>query len=224
MRRASTVAAFLLALLTLASLPAGASSVLTFQGLKNNEAISTFYDGGTGGFGSLGKYNFGVTFSSNALAITSYLKGGSGNFNQPPTGGGALFYSGTGTGYMNVAGGFNTGLYFLYVAGAQGTVTVWSGANGTGTVLASINLAPNGGTSAGCSGFPTLCNWTAVGLSFSGTAQSVTFTGPVNQLGFTDINIGSNRSPVPEPSSLLLFGSGVLALSVRMRKRLARKS
>lgn len=216
------VAAAVLTLFALLCLPAYANSTsLTFQGLKDGEAISNFYNGGTGGFGSMSNYNFGITFSSNALAIKSYLKGGSGGFNPTQTTSTALFFTGT-SGYMNVSGGFNNGINFLYVAGATGTVTVWSGANGTGTVLATINLAPNGGSGSGCSGYPSLCNWTAVGLSFSGTAQSVSFSGASNQLGITDITIGSSRAAVPEPSSLLLFGSGLLVLSSRLRRRLRR--
>jgi hypothetical protein len=214
------IAAAVIALFALFSVPAHANSTyLTFQGLKDGESISNFYNGGTGGSGSMSNYNFGITFSSNALAIKSYLKGGSGGFNPTQTTNTALFFTGT-SGYMNVSGGFNNGINFLYVAGATGTVTVWSGANGTGSVLATINLAPNGGSSSGCSGYPSLCNWTAVGLSFSGTAQSVTFSGTSNQLGITDITVGSSRAAVPEPSSLLLFGSGLLLLSTRMRKRL----
>jgi hypothetical protein len=209
-------------LLTFASLPAHANSAfLTFQGLKDGETISNFYNGGTGSFGSMSNVDYGITFSSNALAIKSYIKGGSGNFNQTPTGGAALFFNGS-TGYMNVSGGFANGVNFFYVAGAAGTVTVWSGANGTGTVLATINLAVNGGSLSGCPGFPTLCNWTSVGLSFTGTGNSITFSGTANQLGFTDINIGSSRTAVPEPSSLMLFGSGLVLLSSRLRARFRR--
>lgn len=216
------VAAALITLFALLSLPAHANSTyLTFQGLKDGESISNFYNGGTGSFGSMSNYNFGITFSSNALAIKSYLKGGSGGFNPTQTTSTALFFTGT-SGYMNVTGGFNSGINFLYVAGATGTVTVWSGSNGTGTVLAMINLAPNGGSASGCSGYPSLCNWTAVGLTFSGSAQSVTFSGSANQLGITDITVGSSRAAVPEPSSLLLLGSGLLLISTRMRKRFRR--
>jgi hypothetical protein len=214
----------LMLLLAFTTAPAYANSIfLTFQGLKDGESVSGFYNGGAGGFGSMSNYNFGITFSSNALSIKSYLKGGSGGFNPTQTANNALFFTGT-TGYMNVTSGFSSGLNFFYVAGAGGTVSVWSGANGTGTELATINLSPNGGTASGCSGYPSLCNWTAVGLNFSGTAQSITFSGPANQLGFTDITVGSSRAAVPEPSSLLLFGSGVILISSRLRKRIRASS
>ena len=45
---------------------------------------------------------------------------------------------------MNVAGGFTTGFSFFYAdqVGFTGNVTVYSGANGTGSVLASLSLPP----------------------------------------------------------------------------------
>jgi hypothetical protein len=217
---------FVVFMLATASLAAHASStiLLNFAGLKDLEPVSNFYNGGSGGFGSMSPNNFGITFSSNALAIKSYLKGGSGGFVLPPTGTPALFFNSGTSGYLNVASGFSTGINFFYAAGAQGTVTVWSGANGTGSVLATITLGVNSGITNGCSGFPSYCNWTAVGLTFSGTGKSVTFSGPANQIGVTDITLGSSRTGVPEPSSLLLFGTGLVIFSSSQVRRLFRRA
>src|SRR5690242_4774654 len=79
-----------------------ADELLTFSGLKDLEPISNFYNGGTGGFGSSGGQNFGITFSSDALAIKSYLQGGAGGFALPPTQTPALFFTGA-MGVMTVA-------------------------------------------------------------------------------------------------------------------------
>jgi hypothetical protein len=200
------------------SVPARADSFfLNFQYLKNLEPVANFYNGGTGGFGSsagAGK-NFGVTFSSNALGLRSYLNGGSGNFAATPLGTPALFFNSGTTGYMNVANGFTTGVNFFYASLAPATITIWSGANGTGTILATIALGVNGGAAAGCTGANLYCNWTDVSLAFSGSANSITFNGPANYLGLTDITIGSTRTAIPEPGTLLLLGSGLVTLSSR---------
>jgi len=205
-------------LLTVVSMPAHADSFfLNFQYLKNLEPIANFYNGGTGGFGSYagaGK-NYGVTFSSNALGLRSYLNGGGGNFASTPLGTPAVFFNSGSTGSMTVANGFTTGVNFFYASLAPATITIWSGANGTGTILASVTLGVNGGAAAGCTGATLYCNWTDVSVAFSGTANSITFTGPANYLGITDVTIGSSRTAIPEPGTFLLLGSGVITISLR---------
>jgi hypothetical protein len=107
-----------LALLLCATLPAHASGILlNFGGLKDKEAVDNLYNGGTGGDGSTRGYNFGITFSSNTLALTSFLQGGSGNFSNPPLGTPAIFF-GSSSGIMNSTG-FTTGVQFYYAAGRQ---------------------------------------------------------------------------------------------------------
>jgi len=199
-----------------ATLPADASSILlNFAGLKDKEPVENFYDGGTGGFGSTKGLNFGITFSSNTLAIKSYLQSGSGNFAKTPSGTPAIFFTGTTSGVMNSSGGFTNGVSFYYAAGATATVTVWSGTNGSGSVLATITLSPNSGGSCGA----TYCNWAPVELAFVGAAQSVVFSGSANKLGISDINVGSSLTAIPEPSSFLLLGTGMAGLYGKLRYR-----
>ena len=221
-------ALFVAALFVASCVPVQASSApffLNFQYLKNLEPISNFYNGGLGGFGSNAgmNKNFGVTFSSNALGITSSLSGGGGNFAPTPLSTPAVFFTSGSSGYMNVAGGFSTGVNFFYAALAPATVTVWSGANGTGTVLASITLSVNGGSGAGCSGGTQYCNWTDVGLAFAGTAGSVTFQGPANYIGISDVTVGRTTTAIPEPTSLLLFGTGLVGFSTMKVRRALRR-
>jgi len=206
-----------LALLFCASLPAHASGILLdFSGLKDQEAVDNFYNGGTGGDGSTRGYDYGITFSSNTLAIKSFLQGGSGNFIKPPAGP-AIFF-GASNGILNSTGGFNTGIQFYYAAGATATVTVYSGTNGTGNVLATITLSPNAGGSCGGASY---CTWTSADMAFAGTAESVVFHGSSpNQFGVADINVGSTQSAIPEPSSFLLVGTGLIGLYGSARSRL----
>ena len=94
--------------------------------------------------------------------------------------GGLFFLSGSAT-EMNVAAGFTTGFSFNYVSySAAGSVSVFSGLNGTGTLLASISLSPNAGNCPGYSaGF---CPFSPVGVAFAGTAMSIEFGGVANQI------------------------------------------
>ena len=114
---------------------------------------------------------------------------------------------------MNVAGGFKTGFLFFHSATTlPGTVTVWSGLNGTGTLLATLTLPPNGSCTPG----PNFCHRTAEGVTFSGTVESVNFSGTANEIGFDNITIGSatpggGPTPTPEPATMLLLGLGLPA-------------
>jgi len=201
---------------------ANSGELMTFQGLGDLQPVGNFYNGG----GLANTPNYGVTFSSNFFGLRAIANGGAGNFAPTPTGTPAIFMNGpTGsmvTGVMNVAPGFSNGLNFFYTAGFTGnqteTVTIWSGSNGTGTVLATISLANN---NSSCT-TPAYCVWSNVQESFSGTAHSVTFSGPANEIGFADITLNSSTTAVPEPSSLYLMGLGLAGVSAgQIRKWLA---
>jgi hypothetical protein len=190
--------------------------LLNFQGLGDLQAVGNFYNGGGMPFTP----NYGVTFSSNFFGLRSVYNGGSGAFASNPTGTPAIFMNGAPgasvTGSMNVNAGFSGGIQFFYTAGFSETVTVWSGANGTGTVLATIALSPNNGS---CTGFPTYCNWSSAGLNFSGSAKSVTFTGTADGIGLSDITLGSSSTAVPEPSTFYLLGTGLAGVSLSRLRR-----
>jgi hypothetical protein len=217
----SVCSAAILSILLLFSVSAYAHSgeLLSFQGLGDLQQVGGFYDGPGPG----AAHNIGVTFTPNFFGLRSVFNGGSGEFSSTPTGTPAIFIEGTtgmqATGVMNVNPGFSRGLNFYYTAGFTGTqmetVTVWSGTNGTGSVLATITLANN---NTSCTS-PTYCIWSSDGVNFSGTAHSVTFTGPGNELGLADITLGSNTTAVPEPSSIYLLGSGLAGISLfRIRR------
>jgi hypothetical protein len=90
----------------------------------------------------------------------------------------AFFLSGAGD-IMDKPSGFTTGFSFFYSAvTAPGSVTVWSGLDGTGTMLADIPLPVTPEMGPGC--VRPFCPFLPIGVTFSGTAMSADFTGTAN--------------------------------------------
>jgi hypothetical protein len=210
-------------ILVLGAVAAQATIVLTFEGLGDQEQVLNYYNGGFGGNGSGPGPNYGITFGTDSLSIISQAAGGSGDFDGAPSMPTILFFlSGPGD-IMNVAAGFNTGFSFFYSSPFNaGSVTVFSGLDGTGSVLASLTLPPTpDGTTFGppCSGLYDYCPWVPIGVTFSGTAMSVDFSGTADQIGFDDVTLGS-ANPTPEPGTLIMFGSGVLGLAGVIRRKM----
>jgi hypothetical protein len=145
---------------------------------------------------------------------------GDGRFENNPSGQSEILYfaadnsSGTlntGGSYLNYAAGF-TGLSFNYsLAGNSSTynatVNLWSGLNGTGTLLDSLSLTANPTTVACTSSKDSYCTWSlaSTGAANFGTAESVTF-GASSTTDFTELD-GVQLTPVPLPGALLLLGS-----------------
>jgi hypothetical protein len=207
----------LAALLGGASAASAAPIVLTFEGLADNEPIASYYAGGFGGDGSGPGPNYGITFGSDSLALIEGSAGGSGNFTNPPSGVTiAYFLSGPGD-VMDVPAGFNTGFSFYYAdqVGFTGSVSVYSGLDGTGALLASLSLPST----------PDPYNvWVPIGVSFSGAAQSVIFSGSANYIGFDNITLGASMpGGVPEPGAwaMMLVGVAGVGASLRFARRKA---
>ncbi len=205
--------------------PAGAQ-VLNFEGIgaspTNPEPpIGNFYNGGAGP-------NYGIDFSPNALALclntptqscSNTSRGGRGDPASQNTG--LFFLTGAST-YMNSMSGFTNGFSFFYAApNNAGSFNVWSGLNGTGTLLATLALAqtPTGPEPCYGAGF---CPFAAAGVSFAGVAQSVTFAGVANQIVFDDVTFGSPIPGVvstPEPATWALLGAGLSVVAAAARRR-----
>lgn len=161
--------------------------------------VNGYYSGGTADDGSSGA-NLGVAFVgvsglSNDADFTYYAGA--------PSMQGVAYahtFADTDVAFMNVASGVAGGLSFSYasLSAATGAIKAYSGLNGSGTLLGSVDLAANNTDSYD--------HWTAVTFNFAGTAQSFDLTRSANNVALDNI------SAVPEPTSALLMLMGGLSL------------
>lgn len=185
---------------------ANATVLLDFEGVGDNVAIGNYYAGQ------------GVTFGPNALGLVDADAGGSGNFANEPSGDTIMYFT-AGSAILNYAAGFNTGFSFYYTSSTSATVNVYDGLNGTGNLLATLNLSANY-QNGGCAGDPSggFCHFDAVGAAFAGIARSVDFGGVANQVGFDNVTFGSATPAVPEPETYALMLAGLGLLLSRRRR------
>lgn len=197
-----------------------ASVVLTFEGVGDNVAVGDFYDGGAGG-------DLGIGFV-NAFGLVDGDNGGGGNFANEPSASTVLYFTSGSASTMNVAAGFTTGFSFFYSSANAASVSVYSGLNGTGALLASLSLMSQ--NNLDCAGDPTgaYCNWTPIGVTFAGIAQSVAFGGSANFVAFDNITLGAatpGGGVVPEPATwaMMLLGFGAIGYRIRRSPQLTRR-
>jgi hypothetical protein len=193
---------------------AGLVTSITFDEpqLVDNDPLLQFYNGGTTYRGIDGGPNLGVSFTINARVRTVdslvgvYTKPGFMELMSDTIREGAGISA-----TMDVSGGFTTGVQFSYASiDSVGEMKVFSGFDGTGTLLADLTLpitSPMSGPGV----------FVADSLTFSGVAHSIVFDGGNKQLAFDDL---TTTFVVPEPSSLCLLAiGGVLCGLVRHLRR-----
>jgi hypothetical protein len=173
----------LIAIAALIAAPSANAAIITldFEGVGNSNPIGNFYNGGLG-------VNYGVEFVGNALGIVAGEAGGGGNFTNAPSMPTILFWLDGPSTIMNVAAGFT-----------DGSIGIYDGLNGTGNLLATLNLTALGSQAGGI--YDT---WSLAGTSFAGTAYSAVFAGTANYIGFDNVTFGSN---IPAPGSLALLAA-----------------
>jgi hypothetical protein len=208
---------------------------LNFEGLQDHESINNYYSAGFGSLGSGPGPNYGVSFlpttapagtNSDAEALIRKFTPPSGpplnapgffNFLNNPSGDTiAFFLLGTPTSadVINVKNGFSGGFSFYYSQQGKSapppglhSVNIYSGVDGTGTLLATIDLVDTGNSS-----LTTFDSWAPASASFVGTAKSILFAPNTDvggdRVGFDDITFGSQTPSVPEPASIVLLGLG----------------
>ena len=167
---------------------------LTFNGFLNDETILTYYMGGFGSLGSGPGPAFGITFTPGLVADPTRLVFG-------PS---ARITDTSAT--MNLDSAF-LGLVSFYFAG-NGTVSFFSGQNGSGTQLSSFGLVSMSLPSTGTFGASLL------------PFQSAVFTPAVGStLRLDIITFGAQVVPEPSTAMLLLTGLGLVSIFRRIRGR-----
>ncbi len=181
-----------------------------------SEQILNYYNGGADQNGAIGP-NYGITFGPDSLALLNYNQYPLSNVGNEPGGGNSAFFLGGLGDIMNVTGGFTSGFSFYQASFEPGSVTVYSGVNDTGTVLATLSWPATGVNGSE----PVFGIWASEGVSFAGTAESVDFSGTANEIAFTDVTIGSanpgtgngHSNGVPDHTGLSIYALAALGLA-----------
>jgi hypothetical protein len=202
----------------LSAAPAFSATVtLDFEGASSFQSLDNFYHGGTDTGGASGTA-FGISFGLDAQALSNTAD--ETFYSNAPSPGTVLTFVGaesTASTSMNATDGRSlaNGLSFFYSLSEAATISVWSGLNGTGSLLASLTLDPNA-TNGGCVD-SAYCFWSAASLTWDGFAKSVQFGDAALKGGFDDITV--NAVPLPAAGWLLMSALG--GIGAWRRKRAA---
>ena len=185
------VAAWLCLVLLLPCAARAAVVTLTFSGLYELDQVQEFYNGGLSRGNARGPA-LGVSFAPAATVASDVSVGGHFLTANEPSGPVVMAFNAkrsdaAGSAVMNVPAGFSGGFSFYYSSPATGgLVTVYDGVNGSGNVLAQIQLVQTPVDASSIDPTTRLINtyseWRIGSASFSGMARSVDF------LGATDLN------------------------------------
>lgn len=187
-----------------------ATTTIDFEAVTSYASIADFYNGGTDSAGKAGPA-LGISFGGDAIAVDNDLQVA--QFSNAPSPVGVMAPVGSDSA-LNAAAGFagSIGFYYSSSAAIVGGLQVWSGLDGTGTLLASFDLAAN--ADSGCNDSP-YCHFDALDAAFSGVAHSVTFGNAVGVAAFDNLTV----AVVPEPSTYATMAAGLVGLAVVARRR-----
>ena len=180
---------------------------LDFNNLQSGEEVLGYYDGGFGSLGTGPGPNLGVTFTADFVTVAQGVFG-------PPFQAEELTST---SGIMDVlpAFGGDGGTFSFYYSNSgpdDGTVSLYSGLDGTGSLVTTISLPPSATFSAASplEGLP-------------GPFESAIFAGTAGTLVFDNVTFSPpGVGPVlPEPSSISLLLIGLLAVWLTARKSIA---
>jgi hypothetical protein len=114
--------------------------------------------------------------------------------------------------YLNVSAGvFGDGLSFFFStpSAVVGAVKAYSGLNGTGDLLGTLDLVANNDG--------TYSTWTQATVNFTGIAKSFDLSATAGVAGFD--NVAINAVPEPESYALGLVGLGLVGAIARRRQQ-----
>jgi hypothetical protein len=170
---------------------------LDFNNLQIGEEVLGYYNGGSGSMGTGPGPNLGTTFTADFVTVAQGVFG-------PPFQGEELTST---SGIMDVVPGFSGPFSFYYSnSGPDGTVNLYSGPGGGGSLLGTIAL-------------PASATFTATGGIEALPFESAVFTGTAGTLVFDNITFGA--LVIPEPSSISLLLIALLAVWLGGRKSIA---
>lgn len=168
-----------------------AQTLLTFEGLRDGEAVASYYSGGVGSLGSGPGPNLGVTITP-AVTRLSSAAGGTGEFSGEPSPSTALFVPSITT--VNLREGFQYGLSFFYANRWTTEVRVYEGPNLTGMLLSITYLAASTGSYDGATTEAVNLPFTSAAVTFPGTARSVGFVSRAGSgLYLDDVSLGGQN-------------------------------
>jgi hypothetical protein len=183
-------------------LVAGAASagtvVMNFDSITIGATVDSYYDGGIDSFGEVGP-NDGVVFTIGDWSTLS----GYGETSQPN-----FAFSISGAGVVDVASGFTGAVSFTYGAFVDTTVSIYSGLDGTGTLLAQSVLPAD-----------NVYAFSPDPISFSGIGESIVISSGFTQFGWDDLTLNVIGFGTPEPATWALMLTGVAGLGAALRSR-----
>ena len=193
----------------LLSAPAFSAPItLDFEGATSFASINDFYNGGTDSAGASGS-NYEISFGADALALSNDELGP--YFSNAPSAGSVLNPVGSNAA-LNSTTGFTGQASFFYSASDAASVNIFSGLDGTGSLLGTFSLFAN--SQHGCSD-TAFCNWDLASINFDGVAKSIQFGSAAGVAGFDNVSV----TPVPLPAAAWLMLSGLGGFGLFRRKK-----